>query len=174
MCQPANFEYGFVDMIDDIFQRILDNNFSELPGLTIDATVPVPESLINEIIQASLVGNKSISYCRIRIGSDNQVTADVKSPLLPWTVHLKMKLFSHADFTHAPKVRAFLENNLLLGKIGALLNVLPDGVRLYDNQLVVDVGTFLPPQQREFLKLVKSMDIHTTEGTVVVDVRIEN
>lgn len=161
-------------MIDEIIQRIVDNNFSELPGLTINATVPVPESLLNEVIQASLRGNKHISYCRIQIRSDNQVTADVKSPLLPWTFHLKMKLFGSADFTRAPKVRAFLENNLLLGKLGALLNALPDGVKIYDDQIVVDVSSFLPPQQRELLKLVKSADIHTIEGTVVLDVRIEN
>jgi hypothetical protein len=161
-------------MIDEIFQRIFDNNFSELPGLTIDASIPVPESLVNEVIEASLQGNKTISYCRVTIGPNNRVSADVKSPLLPWTIHLKMKLFSSVDFTGSPKVRAFLENNLLLGKLGALFKVLPDGIRVYDDQVAVEIGTFLPPQPKQLLELVKSADIHTTEGTVILDVRIEN
>src|SRR5215203_3064442 len=100
-----------------IFQRIIDTNFSELPGIKADASIPVPESLVNEIIQASLRGNKNVSYCRVAFGRDNQVSADVKSPLLPWTFHLKMKLFGSVDLTGSPKVRAFLENNLLLGKL---------------------------------------------------------
>ena len=160
--------------MDKIFQRIIDNNFSELPGLSVDAFVPVPESLVNEIIQASLRGNRNVSYCRVTIGRDNQVSADVKSPLLPWTIHLKMKLFRSVDLTGSPKVRAFLENNILLGKLGALFKALPEGIKIYDDQVVVDVGTFLPPEQKDLLKLVKSMDIHTTEGEVILDVKIEN
>lgn len=78
------------------------------------------------------------------------------------------------DFTGSPKVRAFLENNLLLGKLGALFKALPEGIRIYDDQVVVDIGSFLSPEQNELLKLVKSADIQTTEGTVILDVRIEN
>lgn len=160
--------------MDKLFQRIIDNNFSELPGLTVDASVPVPESLVNEIIQVSLQGSRTIRYCRVTIGRDNRVSADVKSPLLPWTLHLKMKLFGSMDFTGSPKVRAFLENNLLLGKLGALLNALPEGIRIYGDQVVVDIGSFLPPEPKELLKLVKSAEIHTVEGTVILDVKIEN
>ena len=160
--------------MDKVFQRIIDQNFSDLPGLSVDAFIPVPESLVNEIIQASLLGNKNISYCRIMIGRDNQISADVKSPLLPWTFHLKMKLFGSVDLTGSPKVRAFLENNILLGKLGALFKALPDGINIYDDQVVVDIGTFLPPEQRRLMDLVKSVDIKTEEGRVILDVRIEN
>jgi hypothetical protein len=160
--------------MDKIFQRIIDNNFSELPGLSVDAFVPVPESLINEMIQVSLRGNKILSYCRVTVGRDNKVSADVRSPLLPWTVHLKMKLFGSVDFTGSPKVRAFLENNVLLGRLGALFKALPEGIKLYDDQVVVDVATFLPPQQMQLLELVRSVDIRTTEGKVLLDIRIEN
>jgi hypothetical protein len=85
-----------------------------------------------------------------------------------------MKLFGSMDFTGSPKVRAFLENNLLLGKLGALLNALPEGIRIYGDQVVVDIGSFLPPEPKELLKLVKSAEIHTVEGTVILDVKIEN
>jgi hypothetical protein len=160
--------------MDKIFQRIFDNNFSELPGLSVDAFAPVPESLINEMLQTSLRGNKIVSYCRVTIGRDNKVSADVRSPLLPWTIHLKMKLFGSVDLKGAPKVRAFLENNVLLGKLGALFNALPEGIKIYDDQVVVDVATFLPSEQKKLLELVRSVDIRTTEGKVLLNIHIEN
>jgi len=160
--------------MDKIFQRIIDNNFSELPGLVVGACIPVPESLISEIIQTTLRGNRTISYCRVTVGRDNEITADVKSPLLPWTIHLKMKLFGSVDFTSSPKVRAFLENNVLLGKLGALFNALPQGINIYDDQVVVDIGSFLSPEQKGLLDLVRSVDIKTIEGKVILDVKIEN
>lgn len=158
--------------MDKIFQRLLDNHFSELPGLIVDAFIPVPEDLINEVIQTTLVGNRNISYLHVSIGRDNQVAADVKSPLLPWTIHVKLKLFGSVDLTGSPKVRAFLENNLLLGKLGAFLNALPDGVRIHGDQVAVDLGLFLLPEQKELLDLVQSIDIRTTEGMVALDVKI--
>jgi len=160
--------------MDKIFQRIIDDNFSELPGLVVDASIPVPESLVNEIIQTTLRGNRTISRCRVTISPDNQVAADVKSPLLPWTFHLKMKLFGSVDFTGSPKVRAFLENNLLLGKLGALFKALPEGIKIYDDQVVLDIGSFLSPEQKELLSLVRSVNIKTEEGKVLLDVKIEN
>lgn len=160
--------------MDKIFQRIIDNNFSELPGLVVDASIPVPESLINEIVQATLQGNRAISYCRVTVGRDNEVAADVKSPLLPWTIHLKMKLFGSVDFTSSPKVRAFLENNVLLGKLGALFKALPEGINIYNDQVVVDIESFLSPEQKGLLDLVTSANIKTIEGKVILDVKIEN
>jgi hypothetical protein len=160
--------------MEEIFQRIIDENFSELPGLVVDAYIPVPESLINEIIQTTLLGSRTISRCRVTISRGNQVTADVKSPLLPWTIHLKMKLFGSVDFTSSPKVRAFLENNILLGKLGALLKALPKGINIYDDQVVVDIGSFVTPEQERLLSLVRSVNIKTEEGKVLLDVKIEN
>ena len=160
--------------MDKIFQRIIDDHFSELPGLVVDASIPVPESLINEIIQTTLRGNRTISHCRMTIGRDNQIVADVKSPLLPWTFHLKMKLFGSVDFTGSPKLRAFLENNLLLGKLGALFKALPEGIKIYGDQVVVDLESFLSPEQKGLLGLVRSVNVKTEEGKVLLDVKIEN
>ncbi len=125
--------------MDEIFQRLIDTNFAELSGLTVDASIQVPENLVNEIIQSTLQGNRSITYCRLRISRDNRAVADVKSPLLPWTVHLKLKLFRSVDFTASPTVRAFLENNILLGKLGSLLKVLPKGITIHNDQLAMDI-----------------------------------
>jgi hypothetical protein len=161
--------------MDAIFHRLIDNNFSELKGLEVNAIVPVPEPLVNEIIATSLVGNKNLEYCRISIGGQNRVAADIKSPLWPWPFHLKLRLFREVDFSGSPKVRAFLENNVLLGKLGALFKALPPGIVLYEDQISVDVGSFLQsPEQKRQLQLVKAVEISTDVGTIIFDVKLRS
>jgi len=49
--------------MEEIFRRIVEDNFSDLKGLTVDASIPVPGQLVNQIIAAALQGNKNIEYC---------------------------------------------------------------------------------------------------------------
>jgi hypothetical protein len=160
--------------MDAIFQRLIENDLVELPGLEVNARVPVPERLVNEIIEASLRGNKNIEYCRVSIAGQNRVTAKVKSPVWPWSFDLKLKLFQGVDFSGPPKVRAFLENNLLLGKLGAFLKALPPGILLYEDQVSVDIGAFLQPDQKRYLKFVKAVEISTAVGIITFDVKLQN
>jgi hypothetical protein len=164
------------DSMDKIFQRIIDNNFSDLKGTTVEATVPVPEYLINEIIEAALRGNKNVEACRVSIHGQNQVSANIKTALLPWSLNLKLKLDHSVDFASfsSPKIRAWLENNVLLGRLGAFFNMLPEGIKLYGEQIVLDIGSFLQtPEQKRMLNLVKSVEMSTSEGILILDVKIE-
>ena len=46
--------------MDEIFRKLLDDNLSVLAGLTVNASIPVPEHIVNEIMEAALRGNKNI------------------------------------------------------------------------------------------------------------------
>jgi hypothetical protein len=162
--------------MDKIFQKIIENNFSDLKGTIVQASVPLPESLINEIIQAALQGDKNIESCRVSIHQQNKINVNMKSTLLPWSLNLKLKLDHSIDFASfsSPKIRAWLENNLLLGKVGSFFNVLPEWVKLYGDQVVLDIGAFLKTaEQKQMLDLVKSVGIRTEEGRVILDGKIE-
>ena len=162
--------------MDKIFQKIIDSNFSDVAGTKIDATIPVPEYLINEIIAVALQGNKHIDSCQVSIHAEKKVSANLKTTLLPLSINLKLKLDRSVDFASfsSPKVRAWLENNILLGKLGAFFNALPEGIKLYGNQIVIDITAFLQtPEQRRMLDLVKSVDIGTEEGKLILDLKIE-
>jgi hypothetical protein len=160
--------------MDIIFQRLIDNNFSELPGMEVKARVPVPERLLNEVIAVSLRENRNIEYCQVSVSGQNRVNANVKTPLWPWPFHLRLKLFREVDFSGSPKVRAFLENNVLLGKLGALLKTLPEGILIYEDQISVDLGALLQaPEQKRSLQLVKAIEISTETGTLIFDVLIK-
>jgi hypothetical protein len=166
-------DYNLV--MDVIFQRWIDNNFSELPGLRMNAIVPVAEQLVNELISVSLQETKNIEYCRLSIGGQNWVTANIKTSLWPWPFSLKLKLFKEVDFSGSPKIRAFLENHVLLGRLGTLFKALPDGIMLYEDQVSLDIGSFLQtPEQKRYLDLVKAVEISTEAGRIIFDVKIEN
>ena len=96
--------------------------------------------------------------------------------LLPWALNLKLKLDKAVDFASysSPKIRAWMENNRLLGSLGSLFNALPPGIKLYGNQVVIDLGAFLStPEQKRLLELVKSVGIQTEEGRLILDVHAE-
>ena len=58
--------------------------------------------------------------------------------------------------------------------VGSLFNALPEGVRLYGNQIVIDLGYFLrTPEQRGVLELVKSVGITTEQGKVILAIDVE-
>ncbi|HJQ14660.1 MAG TPA: hypothetical protein VJ830_07940 [Anaerolineales bacterium] len=162
--------------MDRIFQKLFQNNFSDLKGTTIDATIPIPQSLINEIIETFLKGNKNIPSVRVSIHPQNRVSADIKTTLIPWPLNLKLKLDKSVDFASysSPKIRAWMENNRLLGSLGSLFNALPEGIKLYGDQVVIDLGAFLrEPAHKKFLNLIKAVGIRTAEGKVILDVKIE-
>jgi hypothetical protein len=63
---------------------------------------------------------------------------------------------------------------MLLGRLGSFFNVLPEGIKLYGEQVVLDIGAFLQtPEQKRMLALVKSVGIRTEQGQVILDVQIE-
>ena len=164
------------EAMDKLFQKVIQNNFSDLKGTTVDATVPVPQSLLNELLAETLKGNKNVSALQASIHPQNQVSLDVKTTLLPWPLNLKLKLDKSVDFASysSPKIRAWMENNRLLGSLGSLFNALPEGIKLYGDQLVIDLGVFLrEPEHRKLLDLVKSVGIRTEEGRIILDARIE-
>jgi len=160
--------------MDKLFQKIIANNFSDFAGLVADATIPVPEYLINELVAEFLRGNKNVTSCRIQVEPENLFVVNLRTPLFPLTFNLKLRLDRAVDFKDSPKIRARLENNALLGTLGSFFsNVLPPGIKMDGNQIVVDLGSFLrTPQEKRLLELVKSAEIHTVERVVVLDVKV--
>jgi hypothetical protein len=162
--------------MDQIIQKIIQNNFYDLPGAAVDASIPVPQRLINELIAEALKGNKNIASVQMAIHPQNRISLDIKTTMLPWPLNLRLKLDRAVDLASysSPKIRAWLENNRLLGSLGSVLNVLPEGIKLYGDQVVIDLGAFLrTSEQKQLLHLVKSVGIRTEEGRVILDVKAE-
>ena len=160
--------------MDNIFRTLVDDNFSDLAGLTVDASIPVPEHMINEIIHASLLGNKIISAIHVSIGVQNKISAFIKTPLWLWPINIKLKLERTVDIIGSPMVRASLENNVFLGQLGSLFKALPKGINIRGNQVIIDVRSLLEtPEQRRILDLVKFIEIRTEQAKLILDVKIK-
>lgn len=160
--------------MDQLFRRLLASNFSDLPGLTVNASIPVPEQIVNEIIGLAIRETRNISYCRASISRNNRASVNLKTPLWPWPLELNLKLENSPDFAASPKMHARLENKVLLAKLGSFLKALPAGVSILGDQVDVDVRSFLSPEQMPLLELVKAVDVRTEEGKVILDVKIAN
>jgi hypothetical protein len=160
--------------MDNIFRKLIDNNFSDLAGLTVDASIPVPEHIVNEFIGLALRGNKNIKHCFVSINNQNNVLVSLRTPLWLWPIHLKLKLERSVDLSGSPKIRASLENNVLLGKLGALFKALPAGINISGKQVIVDIRSFLDtPEQRKMLDLFKSIEVRTEIAKVIFEVKIK-
>ena len=158
--------------VNKITQKIIENDFADLDGLAVDASIPVPQQMINEIIAAALQGNQSIEYCRVSIGEENRISVNVKTTRWLWPINLKVWVFQSVDIAPAPTIRVLLESNVILGKLGAFFKALPKGIKLYGEQIVIDVRSFLrTEQQRKFLTMVKSLEIRTEKGKLIFDVQ---
>jgi hypothetical protein len=161
--------------MESIFQKIIDNHFSDIAGLAADVSLPVSESLINEIIAVSLQGNKTIQSAYISIHEQNQVSVRLKTSVLPWALNLKLKLDKSVDLASfsSPKVRAWLENNRMLGSLASSLHALPEWIKLYGNQVVIDLGFFLHTlEQQKLFGLIKSVEIRTESDRMIFDIQI--
>ena len=157
--------------MDEILQRLVRDNFSELAGLRVDASIPVPERLVNEIVGTAIRGSKNISYCRISISHQNRIAVNLRTSLWPWPIELKLRLDRVVDFRRSPLLRAKLENKVLLGRLGSFFKLLPDGVHISGDQIVVDLGAFLlAPEQKRFLELIKTAEIKTEEAKLIIEV----
>lgn len=162
--------------MDKTLQQLLDNNFSDLKGATAQLSIPISQALINELIRTALKGNRNIASTELSIHPQNRVTVNLKTTMIPWPLSLKLKLDKAVDLASysSPKMRAWMENNRLLGSLGTMLNAMPEGIKLYGDQVVVDLGAFLKaPEQKRLLKLVKFVGIDTEEGKVILNVDVE-
>jgi hypothetical protein len=160
--------------MQEILQRLIRDNFLELGGLSIQASIPLPEHLLNEFIAEAVRGNKNITGCRVSIFSQNRVSIDLKTPLWPWPVNLKLRLEDSVDLSDSLKIKASLENHGLLRKLGSALNVFPDEIKLNGDQLVINIGSLLVGTEYEKMPdLIQSIGIMTESARIFLDVKIE-
>jgi hypothetical protein len=161
--------------MEEVFQKIIARDFSDLAGLTANASIPVSGSLINEVITVALEGVRTIESCQVSIYEQNRVSVHLKTSLLPWPLNLKLKLDSSVDFGSfsSPKVRAWLENHRALGSLASFFHALPEWLKLYGDQVVVDLGFFLRTlEQKKIFDLIESVGIRTEVDKAIFDVKI--
>ena len=166
-------------MIDPRFTRILeqlrDSRLAELAGARASATVPVSERLLNEIVSAALPPSAPVRDVSVQVRAGNRLRVSgrlARAAFLP-PISLTLEIERQAELPDGPLVLRVGSLPGLVALAGAAFSMaalLPPGLRLEDQRLLVDVRALLERHGLgEALAYVQSVRITTEEGRVIVD-----
>jgi hypothetical protein len=169
-------------MADARVSRVLEalraSQFADLKGARVSASIPIAESLLNELIAATLP--PSIPLQRVTLhpkqGDRARVSAKLTRPEFLPPISLTLEIESQPAMPDSPLVLRVTSLPGLVALAGAALPVstmLPPGVRLERQRVLVDMrmlldrfgyGAIVP-----FLDTVK---VTTEEGRLILDVDV--
>lgn len=163
--------------ISELVRRLQATGFRDLSGTRIVATVPVSEQLVNEVVAATLPRTISVRDVRVQplAGDAFSVRITPRIALLP-SITLRLEIVEQPALPgSALLVLRLATMGGLLGLAGALpiANMLPPGVRLDGDRIVVDLRVLAAQQgAAELMDHLAALRVNTQEGRVVLHMDI--
>lgn len=158
----------------DILNHMHSTGFADIGGARISADIPVSERLINQFVGASLPPNLPVREVWIRPEAGNRfaVRLTPRAGMLP-PITLKLEIEAQPELPQSPFLALRMKTmGGLFGFAAAALpigNMLPPGVRLHGERIVVDLQAMAA--QRGFgdlLQYARELRITTETGRVLV------
>lgn len=149
-------------------QRQRAEAYTDFAGTTFQGSIPLSEGLINEALQASVVGSSTaIRQLQVYLCDQNLivVTGVVHKWFLTKRFEVELWVEPEIDWRRAPRLRFWLPRSSLFGSVGHLLTTfgfwLPRGVHVTGRLIEVDLAEILllhnlpePVYWMQFLRLV--------------------
>lgn len=162
------------DAFAEIFNRLLATQFRDISGAHFSGTIPVPERMINEAIAASLPAGGHVREVQVRPERDDRFSVKItpRSGFFP-SITLKLAIERQPEFPNTPVLVLRLETmgGLLGFAGGAIGNMLPPGVRLDGDRILVDLRAMATQRGfGDFLQFVRQLRVNTEEGRVILQV----
>jgi hypothetical protein len=162
---------------EHILQHLLASRFSDVAGARLSATVPISERLLNELIALLLPRAGAVREVAVRPQAGNRLAVRVKMARPAFLPPISLTLFidRQPELPSSPLV-VFRVASVpgLISVAGAALSfadVLPPGVRLEGDRLIVDLAALLERHgHRALLDYAERLRITTDDGTLVLDV----
>ena len=163
-----------------LLAHLKSSAFRDIAGSRVKARVPVSRSLLNRVVADALRGTtapvRSVDI-RPRAGDELELLITLSWPFVP-PVKLTFIVERQPQFPASPEL---VLRWSLLGAVGAIasrllasLDRLPAGVRLDRDRLVLDIPTLAGPERAAMLlPVVRSLELHTLDDRVVVDLELE-
>lgn len=159
--------------------NLRSDRFRDLAGARVSASIPVSERLLNEIVSATMPKNLPVRDVTVRPEPGNRFSVRIapKAAFLP-QLTVKLVIEKQPEFPTNPRVVLRMATmGGLLGMATAafpIANLLPAGVRLEGERIVVDLGELAHREGVvDLLDLVKDLQITTEAGLVIVHVHAE-
>lgn len=158
----------------DLLLRQHESGFADLGGTRVAATVPVPDRLINEAVAASLPRGGRIAQLQVTAQPDHRLTVRVtlaKPSFVP-PLTIRMQIERQPEFPGSPFLVFKLTGGGLMvfaGPLATLFDVLPPGVRMEGDRILVHIGMLL--QQRGldgWLRFLERLHVSTEAGSVIL------
>jgi hypothetical protein len=152
--------------------------FRDFAGATVDVRVPLSEQLLNDLVQQHVLPRvRALRSLALRLEDENRLTVRLESARLSWlpAVTVPLEVESDLRLASGAVARLHIRGSGIAASLAPLMRfiTLPDGVRLVDNVIEIDITSLLPPIDRPtLLEWLRHAHITTTEGTLWVEVRL--
>ena len=161
----------------DILERLRASRFAEVKGARASLSIPVPESLLNELIAAALPPGGPLRDLQVRPQAGNRLAVRGRASRLdflpPMTISVQIE--QQPQLPDTPLVVRILSLPGLLSMAGSLLSPgsLPPGIRLDRERVLVDVRQLLEKKGLgEIVPFIERLQVSSEEGRLLVDVDI--
>lgn len=157
-----------------IVHSLRNSGFRELSGARATATVPVAESLLNSIITATLPPGAPVRAVTVHPEDGDRLSVRIiaKAGLIP-PIKLKLAVESQPSLPQSPVLglRMVTLGGLFGLASGAIAGMLPPGVTLHGERILVDLAALARQQgHAEVFDYLEHLEVHTTAGQVIVRV----
>jgi hypothetical protein len=160
--------------LSELLRRLQATRFRDLAGSRITADVPISETLLNQLIASSLPQTAPVRSVAIRpeAGDHFSVRIVPKMALIP-AITLKLVIERQPELPESPilQLRMATLSGLFGLASGAIAGMLPPGVRLEGERILVDLRTIAAERGfGEVFDYVAAVQVHSDEGRVVLHV----
>jgi hypothetical protein len=162
----------------DLLQRQQRDGFPGLAGADVAATIPVSESLINEMIAQLLSPGGKVREIRVRAEESNHVTAEIRlsRPNFLPAIPVKFAIEHQPEFPERSTLELKLaQSSALFAKAASLLPFLPappPGIEIDGDRIRIDIRRLLAERNNaDWLEYVTDLRVSTRAGAIVLDIR---
>jgi hypothetical protein len=162
----------------DLLQRQQRDGFPDLAGSEVAATIPVSDSLLNELIATLLSNGGTVREIRVRAEESNRVTAEIRvsRPRFLPRISVRVAIEDQPELPARPTLGLrLMEPSGLLGRAASLIpyfTSLPPGISIEGDRIRIDLRRLLAERNVEgWLDYASDLRVNTRAGAIVLDVR---
>jgi hypothetical protein len=164
--------------MNQVIEAVIAREYSDLQGTRIAATIPITESVLNTAANSKLGTQRGpVRAVDIQIGNQNYLEIGLKTAAGPFTKWFRPEVIIERQSVPPTIVLTFAS----AGYAGALRIVdllakefLPGGIVIRGRQIVVDLAAILAnTEYRSIARHIRSLDIETTKGKLVLHLELE-